>query len=74
MPTGAHDSLGRLYDRQKLLLDEASRLEEDRDRLEKSDADPDRRYILELEITALREESNRIGSRISDVLERDLQR
>jgi hypothetical protein len=74
MPTGAHDRLGKLYDRQQLLSDEASRLEEERDRLEKSGAEPDRRYILELEIAALREESSRIGSRISDVLERDLQR
>jgi hypothetical protein len=74
MPIGAHDNLRTLYNRQKLLLDEASRLEEDRERLEKSGADADRRYILELEITALREESSRIGSRISDVLERDLQR
>jgi hypothetical protein len=74
MPIGAHDRLGKLYDRQKLLSDEASRLEEEQDRLEISGADPDRRYILELEIAALREESSRIGSRISDVLERDLQR
>jgi hypothetical protein len=74
MPTGAHDRLGKLYDRQKLLSDEASRLEEERDRLENSGSDPDRRYILQLEIAALLEESSRIGSRISDVLERDLQR
>jgi hypothetical protein len=74
MPTGAHDRLGKLYERQKLLSDEASRLEEECDRLDVSGPDPDRRYILELEIAALREESSRIGSRISDVLERDLQR
>ena len=53
---------------------EAARLEYERDQLETSDQDPDRRYILELEIAALREESTRMGSRIAYMLERDLQR
>lgn len=74
MPIGAQDRLQNLYDRQTLLSDEAARLESERDQLEKSEQDPNRRYILELEIAALREESTRVGSRISDVLERDLQR
>ena len=52
MPTGAHDSLQKLYDRQKLLADEASCLESEADKLE---LDSNRRYILELEIAALRE-------------------
>jgi hypothetical protein len=71
MPTGAHDSLRKLYDRQKLLTDEASRLESEADKLE---LDSNRRYILGLEIAALREEASRVSSRIADVLERDLQR
>ena len=71
MPTGAHDSLQKLYDRQKLLTDEASCLESEADKLE---LDSNRRYILGLEIAALREEASRVSSRIADVLERDLQR
>jgi uncharacterized small protein (DUF1192 family) len=71
MPTGAHDSLQKLYDRQNLLSEEAGRLEAERDSL---DEDADRHYILELEIAALREEVSRISARIADVLERDLQR
>jgi hypothetical protein len=71
MPTGAHDRLQNLYDRQKLLSDEATGLETERDAL---DEDTDRHYILELEIAALREEASRISARIADILERDLQR
>jgi hypothetical protein len=71
MPTGAHDSLQKLYDRQQLLADEASCLESEADKLE---PDSNRHYILELEIAALREEASRVSSRIADVLERDLQR
>ena len=71
MPTGAHDSLPKLYGRQALLADEATRLESERDTLA---ADSDRHYILELEIAALREQASRISARIADVLERDLER
>lgn len=39
-----------------------------------ADADADRRYLLDIEIDALRLESLRIAARISDVLDRDLQR
>ena len=53
---------------------EALRLENERDRLDPDGADADRHYILEIEIAALREESSRISARISDVLDRDLQR
>lgn len=63
-----------MYARQRLLKDEASRLEEERDRLDSGGAHADRLYILVIEIDALREESTRISARISDVLERDLQR
>jgi hypothetical protein len=71
MPIGAQDHLEDLYGRQRLLSDEATRLETERDA---SDKNSDRRYILELEIVALREEASRISARIADVLERDLQR
>jgi hypothetical protein len=71
MPTGAHDSLEKLYNRQNLLFNEVARLEAERDA---SVHDSDRTYILDLEIVALREEAVRYSARISDVLERDLQR
>jgi hypothetical protein len=74
MPTGAHDHLDAMYAKQRLLIEEAGRLEAARDLLAPSAENADRRYILDLQITALREESSRIESRISDVLERDLQR
>ncbi len=69
MPIGAQDHLEGLYGRQRLLSQEASRLES-----ELLGKNSDRRYILELEIVALREEASRISARIADVLERDLQR
>ena len=71
MPIGAQDHLEELYGRQRLLSEEASRLESERDLLGKNS---DRRYILDVEIVALREEASRISARIADVLERDLQR
>jgi uncharacterized small protein (DUF1192 family) len=71
MPTGTHDHLPQLYEREALLNEEAGRLEAERETL---DADCDRTYILGIEIAALREESTRINARIADVLERDLQR
>lgn len=74
MPMGAHDHLEQMYARQRLLSDEAARLECERDRLDPDGPDANRHYILEIEIAALRQESSRIASRISDVLERDLQR
>jgi hypothetical protein len=71
MPIGAQDHLDVLYGRQRLLSEEATRLETEQDLLE---VHSDRHYILELEIVALREEASRISARIADVLERDLQR
>jgi hypothetical protein len=52
---------------------EASRLELARDE-SNGGAEADRRYILDLEIRALREESTNLASTISDILDRDLQR
>jgi hypothetical protein len=71
MPTGSHDSLDRLYDRQRLLFEEVARLEAERDA---PDPSSERVYILELEIVALREEATRYSARIADLLERDLER
>jgi hypothetical protein len=74
MPLAAKNNLDELYARQQLVLDEAARLERDRDRLGDFGADADRRYIIDLESQALLEESTRLGSTISDILDRDLQR
>ena len=74
MPIGAQDNLDELYAKQQLLTDEAARLEDERDRLDPDGPDANRHYLLELQIDALRQESSRVSSRISDVLERDLQR
>ncbi len=74
MPLGAPDHLDELYAKQRVLADEAERLEIERDTLDPYGSDGNRHYILELQIAALRQEANRIGARISDVLERDLQR
>jgi hypothetical protein len=71
MPTGTHDHLQQLYDRENLLNEEASRLEIERETLE---TDSDQTYIIDIKIVALREESTRINARIADILERDLQR
>ena len=74
MPMGAQDRLDALYAKQRVLMEEAERLESDRDRIDPEGPDANRHYILEIEIAALRQESSGISSRISDVLERDLQR
>ena len=71
MPTGTHDHLQQLYEREKLLNEEVGRLEAERETL---DTNSDRTYILDIKIVALREEWTRINSRIAEVLERDLQR
>jgi hypothetical protein len=71
MPTGSHDHLQQLYEREKLLNEEVGRLEAERETL---DTNSDRTYILDIEIVALREEWTRINARIAEVLERDLQR
>lgn len=63
-----------MYARQRLLTGETTRLETERDGLDADGSGGDRHYILEIQIAALREEFSRISARISDVLERDLQR
>jgi hypothetical protein len=74
MPIGAQDRLDELYAKQRLLSDEAERLECERDRLDPQGPQANRHYILQIEIAALRQEASGISSRISDVLDRDLQR
>jgi len=74
MPLGAPDHLDELYSRQRVLSDEAERLETERDKLDPYGTDGNRHYILELQIAALLQEANKINSRISDILDRDLQR
>jgi uncharacterized protein involved in exopolysaccharide biosynthesis len=77
MPIGAQDSLDDLYARHRLLTDEAGRLEAELELLASSgpdDRDGARGYILAIEIAALREQASRVSARISDLLERDLQR
>jgi hypothetical protein len=74
MPLAAKNNLDELYAMQRVLLEEVARLERERDRLAAGAPDADRRYILGLECSALLEESTRLESAISDILERDLQR
>ncbi len=74
MPIGANENLDVLYAKQRLLTEEASRLEDERDRSDPDGPDANRHYLLELQIEALRVESSRISAHISDILERDLQR
>jgi hypothetical protein len=73
MPIAARNNLDELYAKQRLLQEEAARLERERDLLDPG-SDADRCYILDLESRSLREEVTRLGSSISDILERDLQR
>jgi hypothetical protein len=74
MPLAAKNNLDELYAQHRLLQDEAARLQSERDRLDPDGPDADRRYILDLESRALLEEATKLGSSISDILERDLQR
>ena len=49
MPLGASDNLDKLYSKQRVLSDEAARLEEERDQLDPYGTDGNRHYILELQ-------------------------
>lgn len=74
MPVAAKNNLDELYAKQRVLQDEAARLDQERDRLDPNGEDADRCYILDLESRALGEEATKLNSSISDILERDLQR
>jgi len=73
MPLSANNNLDGLYACRRVVVDEAIRLEEE---LAGKDTVPNatRGYILQVTIRALREESARLNSSISDVLDRDLAR
>jgi prefoldin subunit 5 len=73
VPLAANDSLDELYAVQHLLQAEVDRLQQEHDSLREASGHL-RRYILNVQIEALQEEATRFSARISDVLERDLQR
>jgi cell division protein FtsB len=73
VPLAAKDSLDELYATQRLVQAEVDRLQQEYDGLPQPSARL-RRYILNVQIEALQEEATRLSARISDVLERDLQR
>jgi hypothetical protein len=74
MPLAAKNNLDELYARHRLLEEAALRLEEQSDQLGDDAADLDRRYILDVQSSALRAEASKLSATISDILERDLQR
>ena len=74
MPLSAKNNLDELYAQQRLLRDEAARLDQERGQLQVRGQNADRQYMLDLEIGALLEEATRLDSLIADILERDLQR
>jgi uncharacterized small protein (DUF1192 family) len=74
MPLAAKDNLDELYARQRLLQGEVDRLQADYDASNPDSSGDDRRYLLDIEIEALQAEATSLASRISDILERDLQR
>jgi prefoldin subunit 5 len=73
VPLAATDKLDELYAVQRLVQAEVDRLQEEHDGLAEPSAHL-RRHILNVQIEALQEEATRLSARISDVLERDLQR
>lgn len=74
MPIAAKNNLDALYARQRLLQDEAARLEVEYDGLDSAGSGADRRYLLDIQIRALQEEATKLNASVSDILERDLQR
>jgi uncharacterized small protein (DUF1192 family) len=74
MPLAAKDNLDELYARQRLLQGEVDRLQAEYDVSNPDSSGDDRRYLLDIEIEALQAEATSLASRISDILERDLQR
>jgi uncharacterized protein (DUF3084 family) len=73
MPLASNNNLDELYAMQRLLQSEVKRLQHEYDRCE-AEAAADRCYLLTIEMNALQEEATQLTSRISDILERDLQR
>jgi hypothetical protein len=73
VPLAATDRLDELYAVQRLVQAEVDRLQQEHDSLLEAPGRI-RRHILNVQIEALQEEATRLSARISDVLERDLQR
>lgn len=69
----ANDRLDHLYAIQRVLQEEVSRLQLMFDQEDEVSGSV-RRYILTIQIEALQEEGTKLSARISDILERDLQR
>jgi hypothetical protein len=69
----ANDRLDELYAIQRVLQEEVNRLQLMFD-TEDEVSGSVRRYILNIQIEALQEEGTKLSARISDILERDLQR
>ena len=74
MSLAANNNLDQLYSRQRLLESEIARLERELALLDPDGPDAARCYILDLESRALQQEATKLGSSISDVLDRALQR
>ena len=74
MPLAAKDNLDELYARHRLLQAEVDRLQAEYEALDPDEGGDDRRYLLAIDIEALQAEATNLTSRISDILERDLQR
>jgi hypothetical protein len=74
MPLAAKNNLNTLYARQRLLEAEILRLEGELALLDPEGTDAGRCYLLDVQCRALQEEATKLGSSISDVLDRDLQR
>ena len=72
MPLAARNNLDELYAKHRLVQSEVAGLEEAREALDP--ADTDHRYLIDIQSRALQEEAAKLSSRISDILERDLQR
>jgi prefoldin subunit 5 len=73
VPLAAKDNLDELYAVQRVLQGEIERLQQECDRSQEPSGNV-RRYILTVQIEALQGEATRLSARISDILERDLQR
>jgi prefoldin subunit 5 len=73
VPLAANDKLDELYAVQRMVQAEVDRLQQEHDSLQEPQRHL-RRYILNVQIEALQEEATRLSARISDVLERDLER
>lgn len=74
MPLAADANLDRLYRRQRMLEEEADRLDVECGVLAEHAGSADKIYVFEVAALALREESTKVSAQISNILDRDLQR